>query len=148
MTQQTGTGHPNAASILALVGGTLMVLGGLIFLGVSAYVIPHLSPVYFSHNSTATIPRATIQGFASLVVGTLGAFGLVSGAIVLTSGVMLQVSPARRRTWGVLILIFSVLSFLGTGGFVVGAILGIVGGVLALTCCPPTGTLQAESGPR
>jgi len=44
--------------------------------------------------------------------------------------------PDQQRTWGVLILVFSVLSFLGLGGFVVGAILGIVGGVFALRWKP------------
>jgi hypothetical protein len=38
----------------------------------------------------------------------------------------------------VLILVFSILSFIGLGGFVVGAILGIVGGVLALRWKPST----------
>jgi hypothetical protein len=113
-----------------------MVLGGLIFLAVSAFIIPHLPATYFSQNATATIPSTAIQGIASYVVAGLGAFGLVSGIIVLTSGAMLQFSPSRRRAWGALILIFSVLSFLGTGGFVVGAILGIVGGILALTWKP------------
>ena len=73
------------------------------------------------------------------MIGGLGAFGLVSGIIVLTSAIMLQVNPSSsRRTWGVLILVLSVLSFLGTGGFVAGAILGIIGGIKALTWKPPT----------
>jgi len=113
-----------------------MVLAGLIFVAVSAIIIPHLSPSYFQTNSTTTISPAAVQGFASFIIGGLGAFGLISGAIVMGSGVMLQVNPSRRRAWGVLILVFSVLSFLGTGGFVVGAVLGIVGGILALTWKP------------
>src|SRR2546426_7471759 len=92
-----------------------------------------------THNSTFTFSPALIQGFASFVIGGLGAFGLVSGIIVLTSAIMLQVNPSSsRRTWGVLILVLSVLSFLGTGGFVAGAILGIIGGIKALTWKPPT----------
>ena len=126
------------ASILALVGGTLMVLIGLLLVAVSVFIIPYLPSSYFSSNSTVTLSPTTIQRFASFVGGGLGAFGLISGTIVLASAVMLQVNPSRRRTWGVLILVFSVLSFLGTGGLVVGAILGIVGGVKALTWKPPT----------
>ena len=120
-----------------------MVLAGLIFVAISAIIIPHLPPVYFHTNSTRTISPAAVQGFASFIIGGLGAFGLVSGIIVLGSGVMLQVNPGRRRAWGVLILVFSVLSFLGTGGFVAGAVLGIVGGILALTWKPPV----AQGGP-
>ncbi len=138
MTQQTTSGYPNTASILALAGGILMVLGGLLFVAISALIIPHLPSSFFSSASTTMFSPATIQGFASFVVGGLGAFGLISGIIVLASAVMLQANPGRRRTWGVLILVFSVLSFLGTGGFVVGAILGIVGGVTTLRWKPQT----------
>jgi hypothetical protein len=115
-----------------------MILVGLLLAAVSIFIIQHLPSSYFSSNSTVMLTPATIQQFASFVVGGLGAFGLISGIIVLTSAVMLQANPSKRRTWGVLILVFSVLSFLGTGGLVVGAILGIAGGVMALTWKPPT----------
>jgi hypothetical protein len=137
MTQQTKSEYPNTASILALVGGILMVLGGLLLVGVSIFVIPHLPSSDFSSNSTAQLSPANIQELASFIVGGMGTFGLVSGIIVAISGMMLQTRPNRQRTWGVLILVFSVLSFLGTGGFVVGAILGIVGGAKALTWKTP-----------
>jgi Family of unknown function (DUF6114) len=67
----------------------------------------------------------------------MGGFGLVCGAIVLMSAAMLLARVGERRTWGILITIFSVLSFVGLGGFVVGAILGIVGGVMTLRWKPP-----------
>jgi len=67
----------------------------------------------------------------------MGGFGLVCGAIVLVSATMLLAKVGVRRTWGILILVFSVLSFVGLGGFVVGAILGILGGVLTLRWKPP-----------
>ena len=138
MTQQTKSEYPNTASILALVGGILVVLGGLLLLGVSAFIIPHLPTHYFVTNSSVNVSPESIRGFASFIVGGMGAFGLVSGIIVAGSAVMLQTNPDRQRTWGVLILVFSVLSFLGMGGFVVGAVLGIVGGALVLRWKPPT----------
>jgi hypothetical protein len=57
---------------------------------------------------------------------------------VLVSALVLLTNSSQRRTLGVLILVFSVLSFLGLGGFVVGAILGVAGGILTLTWKPPT----------
>lgn len=113
-----------------------MVLCGLLLVAVSTFVIPHLRTSDFTANSTTTLSPASIRGLASFVVGALGVFGLVSGVIVAISAVMLQTGPARQRTWGVLILVFSALSILGAGGFVLGAILGIVGGVLALRWTP------------
>jgi len=68
----------------------------------------------------------------------MGVFGLVTGAIVLISSVMLLTNTGQKRTWSVLILVFSILSFIGMGGFVVGAVLGIIGGALVLKWKPPT----------
>ena len=42
-------------------------------------------------------------------------------------------SPNQRTLWGALVLVFSCLSFFGFGGFIIGAILGIIGGIMALT---------------
>jgi hypothetical protein len=49
---------------------------------------------------------------------------------------MLLTNAGQRKTWSVLILVFSVLSFVGLGGFIVGAVLGIVGGALVLRWRP------------
>ena len=132
--------YPKTASILALVGGVFMVLGGVIFLGAAAFVIPHLNL------SNVTVPRgmdrASLPGLISGILSIMGGFGLVCGSIVLVSAALVMAKVGERRTWGILILIFSVLSFLGLGGFVIGAILGIIGGVLILRWKPPAGQAQ------
>lgn len=58
--------------------------------------------------------------------------GLISGIIVLGSGIMLRINPGQSVVFGLLILVFSVLSFFGSGGFVAGAVLGIIGGIMTL----------------
>ena len=134
-TSETAAPYPKTASILALVGGIFIIVGGVLFLGVAAYVVPHLDL------SNIKVPqgmdRASLPGLISGVLAVMGAFGLVCGAIVLVSATMLLAKVGQRRTWGILILVFSVLSFIGLGGFVIGAILGIVGGVLILRWRPP-----------
>jgi hypothetical protein len=134
-TEKPNSAYPKTAALLALVGGMIMILGGAIFIGVASFVIPHLNL------SNLTVPqgmdRASLPGLISGVLTVMGGFGLVCGAIVLISATMLLAKVSARRTWGILILVFSVLSFVGLGGFVVGAILGIVGGVLALRWKPP-----------
>ena len=133
--QVTDTSYPKTAAILGLAGGMIMVLGGAILLGVATYVIPHLNL------NNVSIPqgmdRASLQGLISGVLSVMGGFGLVCGAIVLMSATKLLARVGQRRTGGVLILVFSVLSFIGLGGFDVGAVQGIVGGVMALRWKPP-----------
>jgi hypothetical protein len=139
MMQNTSAEYPRTASIIALAGGLIITLGGVLLVAVSAFVLPNLTyaNVSIPHGLSASAMPGLVSGF----VGLMGIFGLVSGAIVLVSSVMLLTNSGRPRTWSVLILVFSVLSFVGTGGFVVGAVLGLVGGALVLKWKPPA--LQA-----
>jgi len=139
MTQQTKSGHLTTAAILALVGGILIMLGGILFLAVSTFILPHIDIAGFPNVHTPPgLNPGSIPAIASGVVGTMGLFGLVSGIVVLVSAVMLLAKLGRVRSWGVLMLVFSALSLLGLGGFVVGAVLGIVGGILTLRWKPST----------
>jgi MFS family permease len=71
-----------------------------------------------------------------MLFGGMAILGLASGVIVLVSAILLRSRPKDYTTWRVLILIFSILSFLSMGGFLVGAILGLVGGALTLSWRP------------
>jgi len=72
--------------------------------------------------------------------GFMGILGLVVGIVVIISAVLLYNRPGEHAAWGVLILIFSVLSLFGSmmGGFGVGLILGVIGGILAILWKPTT----------
>ena len=63
---------------------------------------------------------------------------MIFGAIVIISAVILNSKPEQHSTWGTLIVIFSVLSVFGSamGGFAIGLILGLIGGILAITWKP------------
>jgi hypothetical protein len=41
--------------------------------------------------------------------------------------------PESSGRWGIPILVASIVSLFGMGGFLIGTILGIIGGILALT---------------
>jgi hypothetical protein len=134
MVQKSATEYPNVPSILALIGGALIVLVALILLTVSIVILPHLNYTNFTPPRGYTGNPGNI---ASGFVGALSVFGLVCGIIVLLSSVMLRFMPSQRQTWGIFILVFSILSFFGFGGFIVGAVLGIVGAVMILRWKPP-----------
>jgi hypothetical protein len=136
MTQNTTLEYPRTASIIALVGGIIITLGGVLFVAVSAFVLPNIT--YNNISIPQGLTASSIPGLVSGFVGLMGAFGLVSGIVVLVSAIMLLTRSGQPRTWSVLILVFSVVSFFGMGGFVVGAVLGIVGGALLLRWKPAT----------
>ena len=74
-----------------------------------------------------------------------GLLGLIFGVIVIVSAIMLNRRPQEHSTWGVLIVLFSVLSIFGgaMNGFA-GLILGLVGGVLAITWKPTRSMAKAQ----
>ncbi len=66
-------------------------------------------------------------------VTVLAAFGIASGMMVTLGSVMLYMRPTENHLWGAIILAFSVVSILGSmGGLLVGLVLGMLGGILAL----------------
>ena len=136
---KTAVEYPNLPTILALIGGALIVLFDIILLAVSIVILPHLNYTNFTppRNYTGS-PGALASGF----VAAIAIWGLICGAIVTLSALLLRLKPGQRQTWAILVLVFSILSFFGFGGFIVGAVLGIVGSVMTLRWKPPPTTTQ------
>lgn len=63
----------------------------------------------------------------------MSALGVIFGTIVIVSAIMLYINPLQHEIWGVLILVFSAASVLSCmGGMIIGLLLGIAGGILAI----------------
>ena len=77
--------------------------------------------------------RGMMWGWMPGFLLAFSAVGLVSGAAIVTSAYMLYNKPSQAQTWGTIILVFALVSILSAGGFIIGALLGTVGGLLALT---------------
>ncbi len=109
----------NIPSGLSLAAGVIILLGGVTSWIWHAAFFPRMGWMMGA------------QWFSAMMVGT-SIIGIVSGAMVLLGAVMMRQKPYESHGWGVVVLIFSLLSFFGMGGFFIGAVLGIIGGVLAL----------------
>lgn len=120
--------RPVAAAMLGLIAGVLMLIGGVAGLVIWAVAIPY--GMWGMMGGMMTWLGLMFLGMFFVVVM------LISGVVVLTASVMLQSRPAQAQTWGLLMLVFSVIGLLGMGGFVIGSVLGIIAGVLALTWRP------------
>ena len=121
------------AFILSLIGGLIIVVGGLMSLLFYSYGWPYYGGMMGGWGG--------MMGGYGYFGGSTIAFsiiGIVSGIIVAIGAVMLNARPAEHTAWGAIIIIFSIISFFGMGGFFIGAILGIAGGALALSYRPLT----------
>ena len=123
----------------------MALVGGLILLFVSL-----LNAVWFGSGAPSWggfggYMQGMMDGYHNFMGSYAGSYGffaavsvvsLICGIIVLVGAIMLRVYPQDRVIWGVVILVFSAISFVGMGGYFVGAIFGIIGAVLALTYKP------------
>lgn len=121
---------PSVAFILSLVGGVLI------------FVSSAISIVWFTVGSA---PFGSYWGMMGNYHGFMGNFGfnngyflgfsvlgLVCGVLVVVGSFMLNLRPLEHFSWGVIVLVFSIVSFVSMGGWVVGAVLGIAGGSLGM----------------
>ena len=113
--------RPIGAFILSLLGGVLILAEGAILAALSSAV-----------GSAGCVGCSE----AGQVIGGVGAFGVLMGILVVILSVILLARPENHLGLGIAILVFSLLSFFGGAGFVLGLILGVVGGILAIVFVP------------
>jgi hypothetical protein len=116
---------PTAAFALSLIGGIFILLGGIAVAALAAVAGGFLLTV---------LPAA-----GAALIG-LGVFGLISGILVILGAVWINSGEKSKvRTGSILVLIFSILSFIGAfAGFFIGFLLGLIGAILGLTWNPST----------
>jgi hypothetical protein len=130
----TDSEKPTIAFILSLIAGIFILLGGGAMTMLGSWMGNFGYGMMGGYSGWRGMMGGLGYGF-----DFLGVLGLIFGVIVVISAVMLNSRPQEHTTWGVLIIIFSVLSVFGSaiGGFGLGLILGIIGGILAMTWKPP-----------
>jgi hypothetical protein len=107
--------RPSAAYVLSLIGGIFVIIGGLI---------------------TAVV-GAVVTFFAFGLGGVFGVLGIIWGVLIIVFASRLNSDPNSHSTSGALIIVFSILSWVGSfGGLFIGFLLGLIGGILAITWTP------------
>jgi len=129
--------RPRLAFLISLIAGILIVTGGL-FTSLVAILLRITG--FESANGQVTWPGMLGSGVGLFEFGVIltGVVGVLAGIIVILAAVMLVKRPKKRSTWGSLIILFSFFSIYGAsmGGFGIGLVLGLIGGILAVTWKP------------
>ena len=121
------------AYIVSLVGGLIVLMTSII------------NVVWFSSGTP------NFGGYGSFISGIMGGYhnfmggassdgflagisllAVICGVIVVMSSINLRLNPQQRMIWAAVIIVFSTVSFVGMGGFFIGAILGIIGGLFVI----------------
>jgi len=135
-------GKISLASLLSIAAGILILFNAVIVWAIWSYAMMLFDPLGFmvmimTYEGSLMMAQQSMQdetmefSFWPLVMG-ISTVGTVSGMLVLFGAIMLRVKPEKARILGFIILIFSIIAFLGMGGFLIGTVIGIVGGALAI----------------
>ncbi|GIU71082.1 MAG: hypothetical protein KatS3mg003_0561 [Candidatus Nitrosocaldaceae archaeon] len=98
---------------LSLASGALILVGGIMPLWMQGFM--------------------PMQGMMGMNFMNISWISLLSGSIIIFSSIMLNNYPNYAYICGVLILTFSIISLFSFGGFLIGSILGIIAGGLAIS---------------
>ncbi len=134
-----------ASYILSLLGGVIVLVTGLVGLA----WFGSGGPAWGGFGGWMSSMMGGYHGFMG--GGEFGLFsfasvlGLISGIVMIAGAIMVRSRPQDHLIWGVPILVFALVSFLDMGGYIVGGLLGIAGGALALSyrvrSIPPPSTI-------
>ena len=131
---------PMAALILLVFGGLIVIAGGIIStLTVSTvYKLVSSNPAAYnltSTNASSSAANSAALGFLSQLGTLSGVIGVICGVIVLLMGILILMGNTgvdKVHKLGIVAIIFSFVSLINGGGFLVGFILALVGSILAI----------------
>ena len=117
--------------ILSIIGAILVLLNAI--------------ALFFLPSSLSNLSEAQLEAFEPLaeqanmpveqimahMYSIMGGFGIVCAILIIVGG-LLAYYKGMKVAGGILIIIFSILSIFSLGGFLIGMILGIIGGILVL----------------
>lgn len=127
------------SSVLSIIGGSLMIIGGLLPLGMLG-MSGHFGMM--SEMDTGEMMDEMMDGESGMMplqsflwasVTIISAISIGTGIVLIVGGYLIYRKPESATPWGIAILVASIVSLLSIGGFIIGPILGIIGGILALT---------------
>ena len=127
--------RPVSAFVLSLLAGVLISVGGVVLVMLSAFLSARIGKIMIGETS-----YITLAGIAYPLAG----LQIILGILVMIASIILFVSAAQRVAWSIIVLVVSILALIlnifppGPIGLV-GAIMGILGGALALSWRPAKG---------
>ena len=129
-----GDQKPTGAVVLSLLAGIFIVIGGGVRLAVGALMGRYGASRGMMGGFGFGLFARTLRGLG-IGFRLTGLLAVVFGVIVIVAALLLYFHPSGHVAWGVLILIFSILSIFGS---FIGIVLGIIGGIFAIIWHPHT----------
>ena len=110
--------------ILSMLGGIFIISGGLMLFAMLSWYGTTLMMGGQWHMYMLTYPRWLTAVVASI--------SILAGGLVISASYKMYKEP-RNKLWGFLIVSGSLVSLFSIGGFGLGGVLGLIGGVMGLS---------------
>lgn len=102
--------------VLSLIAGIIILINAVMFVALADFL---------------DLVGAVIPAFVTDIFAGLAAVGVVFAALVLIGAILIYM-PGKETIGGILVVVFSIFSIIIGGGFIIGLVLGIIGGALGL----------------
>jgi hypothetical protein len=104
---------------LSLTAGVIILISGFVFYMWHFALFPTMSPM---------------MGPPLNVTTEVLSIGIITcGAIIIATSVVMYKTPSQSRMWGAFVIVFSAISILEMGGFLIVGVIGIIGVFMAIT---------------
>ena len=124
--QQPNETQPRAPPKRANIGFVISLVAALLILAQGTVRIFRGEAIAFL--GSEGLRQRVLAGLALQVVGAIA----IIFAILILLGAYFIYSPGKETIGGIIVLVFAALSIITGGGWLVGLILGIAGGILGL----------------
>jgi hypothetical protein len=124
-----------------MTGFILSIVSGLLFLIQGVLTI--IRTQWGLSLGLGELRRHSLHGIDFKVLGIITLF---LGVMVLLGAFLLR-TPGREREGGITVIAFSALTIVYGGGYLAGAVLGVIGGALALSHYQPKPKTKNDQNP-
>jgi hypothetical protein len=120
---------------LSVLGGVFILIGGAL--------------VAFDNSAISVFGYLANGGTSGTNVTIVGIVGIIMGLIVIVGGLMMKSKPDKSKMWGAVVIIVAILSwFTAVGGLVVGFLIALAGGIMAIRFKPSTAPSASTPAPK
>lgn len=122
MTEVAEPKKATAGFVISLIAGIIILINALLIAGIAGVV----------GSWAEWVPEAEEEAdvISTFFYAWAGA-GLIFSILVIIGAILIYM-PGKEVLGGIMVLVFSILSIIIGGGFLIGLILGIVGGILGI----------------
>jgi len=107
----------NVALILSIIAGVFILIGGIVWF---------IDPNFYSLNPALGGLNIGVAGYIR------GGFAILFAILVFIGTYYVYLPGGYEMIGGIVVALFSVISIAMGGGFIIGTVLGLIGGVLSL----------------